>query len=326
MKAWVGERGAPVARYRQVDLPDPAPAPDEVVLRVHAAGLNLADRFPKRRHFEHSAALPAAIPGLEAAGEIEAVGRSVRSHRPGERVMAMLHGACAQYACAHESLLMSVPPGMSWTDAAAVPVSFLTAHDALVTNARLERGANLLVLGATTGVGLAALQIARRHGAALVAGSSRSAAKLERARELGLDLALLDAGAGVADRVLEATSGRGADVVLDHLGGRVLHDTLRATALGGRIVNVGRFAGTRGEIDLELLSLRRISLIGVSFRTRSLAEHAEVVSRFVAQHDADLASGALRPMVDRVYEFSDLPAAIERAAGGAQFGKLVLAI
>jgi NADPH:quinone reductase-like Zn-dependent oxidoreductase len=326
LKAWIGERSTSGTRYQLADLPDPVPGPEEVLLRVHAAGLNLADRFPKRSHFEHSPAAPAPIPGLEAAGEIVALGPAVQRHHVGERVMAMLHGACAPYACVHQSLLMRIPLAMSWTDAAAVPVSFLTAHDALVTNGRLEHGASVLVLGATTGVGLAAIQIARRHGAALVAGSSRSAAKLERARELGLDLALLDAGAGVADRVLEATSGRGADVVLDHLGGRVLHDTLRATAVGGRIVNVGRFAGTRGEIDLELLSLRRISLIGVSFRTRSLAEHAAVVSRFVAQHGADLASGALRPVVDRVYEFSDLPAAIERAACGAQFGKLVLTI
>jgi len=323
MKAWTGKREGSRATYRLEDMPAPAPSLDEVLLRVRAVGLNLVDRFAKRTHFMHSSPAPAAIPGMEVAGEIVAIGEAVQRFRKGDRVMAMVHGGCAEYVCAHEGLLLHIPFGMSWTDAAAVPVSFLTAHDALITNGRFRKGQSLLILGVTTGVGLAALQLARLHGASLIAGTSRSADKLERARSLGLQLGL-SSTTGLADAILNATSGQGADVVLDHLGARVLNETLRTTAIGGRVVNIGRYAGTRGEIDLELLALRRISLIGVTFRTRSLAEHAAVVSSFSSQHAADLATGALRPVVDTVFRFSDLPAAIERATRGEQFGKLVL--
>lgn len=326
MKAWIGERNAAGPRYSLGELAEPAPGPDEVVLRVHAVGLNLVDRFPKRAHFEHSPASPAAIPGMEVAGEIAALGSGVRDAKLGARVMAMVHGGCAEYTCAKRALLMPIPGGMSWTQAAAIPVSFLTAHDALVTQARLPASGSLLVQGVTTGAGLAAVQLARRHGARLIAGSSRSQEKLERTRALGLHLALLQGATGIADAVLAATGGRGVDVVLDHLGGRVLHETLRSTALGGRIVNVGRFAGTRGEIDLELLALRRIALIGVTFRTRSLEEHAAIVARFLAEHGGDLESGALQPVIDQVFDFDALPRAIERATRGEQFGKLVLAL
>jgi NADPH2:quinone reductase len=323
MKAWIGEGAGRQARYREADLPTPAPERGEVLLRVRAVGLNLVDRFPKRAHFSHTREAPAAIPGMEVAGEIEALGEGVSGRRAGERVMAMVQGGCVEHVCVHESLVMNVPPVMTWSDAAAIPVSFLTAHDALVTRGRFAPGNALLVQGATTGVGLAAVQLARLHGAALIAGTSRSAEKLERVRPLGLQLPIVS---GVAEAMLAATAGRGADVVLDHLGARVLDETLRATALGGRVVNIGRYAGTRGEIDLELLALRRISLIGVTFRTRSLEEHAAIVAEFARQHAADLEAGRLRPVIDRVMGFDELPAAIERAASGQQLGKLVLAL
>ena len=323
MKIWTGEREGSRPAYRLEDVPPPQPGLEEVLLRVRAVGLNLVDRFPQRAHFVHTPPAPAAIPGVEVAGEIVGIGEAAKGCREGDRVMAMVHAGCAEFVCAHQALLLPVPSGMSWTDAAAIPVSFLTAHDALITNGRFAKGQSLLVQGVTTGVGLAAVQLARLHGASLIAGTSRSPGKLERARPLGLQLGLTPT-MGLVDQIMNATAGRGADVVLDHLGARVLNDTLRATAIGGRVVNVGRYAGTLGEIDLELLALRRISLIGVTFRTRSLAEHAAVVSSFSLQHAADLASGALRPVVDSVFGFSDLPAAIERATRGEQFGKLVL--
>jgi len=322
MKAWIGEGAGRSAVFREATLPAPVPGAGQVLLRVRAVGLNLVDRFPKTQHFSHTPAATAAIPGMEAAGEIAALGEGVQGRRVGERVMAMVQGGCVEYVCVPASLAMSVPPAMSWTDAAAIPVSFLTAHDALVTNGRFARGNAVLVQGATTGVGLAALQLARLGGASLVAGTSRSAEKLERARALGLQLPITT---DIAEAMLAATAGRGADVVLDHLGARVLNETLRATAIGGRVVNIGRYAGTRGEIDLELLALRRISLIGVTFRTRSLEEHAGIVAKFVAQHAGDLEAARLRPAIDRVMAFDELPAAIERAASGQQFGKLVLA-
>ena len=305
MKAWIGEGAGRQAVFREAELPAPAPGRGEVLLRVRAVGLNLVDRFPKTSHFSHTRAAPAAIPGMEAAGEIGALGEGVHGRRVGERVMAMVQGGCAEHVCVHASLVMNVPAAMTWSDAAAIPVSFLTAHDALITRGRFARGNTLLVQGATTGVGLAAIQLARLHGASLIAGTSRSPEKLERVRALGLQLAIsTDA---VAEAVLAATAGRGADVVLDHLGARVLNETLRATAVGGRVVNIGRYAGTRGEINLELLALRRISLIGVTFRTRSLEEHAAIVADFAGQHAADLEAARLRPVIDRVMAFDECP-------------------
>ena len=325
MKAWTGERAGAHPAYRLEDLSQPVPGREQVLVRVRAVGLNLVDRFPKRAHFMHTPPSPAATPGMEVAGEITDVGEAVQGYCKGDRVMAMVHGGCAEYATAHQDLLMPIAPALSWTDAAAIPVSFLTAHDALVTNGQFRKGQSLLIQGVTTGVGLAAVQLARLHGASFIAGTSRSAEKLERTRSLGLELGLTST-AGVAEAILNATGGRGIDVVLDHLGARVLNETLRATATGGRVVNIGRYAGTRGEIDLEILALRRISLIGVTFRTRSLEEHAAVVSAFMLEHAADLARGALRPVVDKVFPFADLPQAIERASRGEQFGKLVLEI
>jgi NADPH2:quinone reductase len=315
MKTWIGERAKGAApAYRFEELPRPVPGPGEVLIRVRAVGLNLVDRFPKQQHFQHSAPSPAAIPGMEVAGEVVDGGR---------RVMAMVHAGCAEYTVAHESLLMPIPASMSWTDAAAIPVAFCTAHDALVTQGRFAAGQALLVQGVTTGVGLSVIQLARVHGAALVAGTSRSRTKLERARPFGMTLGIVY-GEGMADEMLDATGDRGADVVIDHLGARALRETLRATAIGGRVVNVGRYAGTRGEIDLETLALRRIHLIGVTFRTRSLKEHAAVVRAFMDQHANDLESGMLKPVIDSVLPFDQLPHAIARAERGEQFGKLVL--
>jgi len=244
-------------------------------------------------------------------------------------VMGMVQGGCASLVRLAAPLAMRVPEAMDWEVAAAIPVSCLTAHDALVTEGRCAPGAVVLVHAATSGVGMAALQLARLHGASLVAGSSASPAasgRLERLRPLGLDLALPEVYAGFADRVLAESSGAGADVVVDNIGGRILNETLRATALGGRIVDVGRLGGVEATLDLNLLALRRARLIGVTFRTRSLTEHAAVVSAFLADHATDLVAGRLIPPIDRVYPFSEAPIAVRRAGDGTRFGKVIIRV
>ena len=313
MKAWIGARESKAPSYHLEERGQPVAGERQVLLRVRAAGLNVVDRFSEPRIY-CTPALPAAIPGMEVVDEIA----------EGPRKASARWRWCMRAAGVRRRARGSphgIPPRMSWVEAAAMPVAFLTAHDALVTNGRFRKGQSLLIQGVTTGVGLAALQLARLRGAAIIAGTSRSAEKLERCRTLGLDLGMTT---DVAATVLGHTQGRGVDLVLDHLGGRVLDQTLRATAIAGRVVNIGRYAGTRGEIDLETLALRRITLIGVTFRTRSLAEHAAVVSAFMSDHGGRLESGVLRPVVDRVYPFSELPRAIERAGRGEHFGKLVL--
>lgn len=329
MRAWIGERIEKSARWHLAELPEPRPRAGEVLIRVRAVGLNRVDQWPKTSHFSHSDPAPAAIPGLECAGEIAALGEGVTDRRIGERVMAMVQGGAAETVRVHAALTMPVPQAMAWTSAAALPVSYLTAHDALIGQGRLQNGGNVLIHAVSSGVGIAALQIARLRGARFIAGSSGSAEKLDRlarpARPDGLDLALLDPYAGFADRLLEATAGHGADVVIDHIGGRILDETIRATALGGRVIDVGRFGGTRAEIDLDQLAVRRVSLIGVTFRTRTLAEHRAVIDAFLTDHADDLAQGRLAPVIDGVFAFDALPEAMARSASRAQFGKIVLA-
>lgn len=322
MRAWVGDDA--LGSFRLAELPEPAPGPGELVVEVRAAGINRVDQRPKTSHFAHSAPAPAPVPGLEAAGEVVAVGSGVTGFGVGDRVTAMVQGGCAERVRVHADLAIRIPGGMTWTMAAALPVSYLTAHDALVTSGRFPRGGSVLIHAVSSGVGIAALQLARLREAAVIAGTSGSAAKLERLRTLGLTLGLARPEAGFSAAVLDQTGGAGIDVVIDNVGGALLNETLRATALGGRVIDVGRLGGTDAAIDLNLLALRRITLIGVTFRTRSLAEHAGVVRAFLADHDVDLANGRLTPLIDRVFPFAELPAAIARGGSREQLGKIVV--
>ena len=326
MKAWIGSgRGADVT-YALHDLPLPGPGPDELLLRVKAVAVNRVDQYPTGKHFNHSAAAPAAIPGLEAAGELVAFGAGVQGFRQGERVTAMVQGGCAEFVTVRAAIAMRMPPSMSWIAAAAVPVSYLTAHNALATLGQLQRGGSLLIHAATSGVGIAALQLAVLRGASRIAGSSSSAAKLERLQGMGLSLPICDPYQGFVDAVCEHTGGRGVDVVVDNIGGRLLNDTLRCTAIGGTIVNVGRLDGIEASIDLNLHALRRVRLLGATFRTRSIEEHALVIRDFLDDHGSQLADGTLAPLIDSVFGFDELPAAIRRNLQREQLGKIVLEV
>lgn len=324
MKAWIGERQGTQSKYSLIELPQPIAKEGELLVRVQAIGLNRIDQEPKTAHFSHSDPAPASIPGLEAAGEIVGLHGNVGAFQQGDRVMAMVQGGCAEYVRVHHSLAMGVPKRLSWEEAACIPVSYLTAHDALITRARLAFGESVLIHAVTSGVGLAALQLAKRNGARFICGSSGSDGKLARTLDVGLDLGLLDPYAGFEEAVRQATGGRGVDVVVDSIGGKLLNETLRATALGGRVIEVGRFGGADAEIDLNLLAARRITLVGVTFRSRSLEEHAAIVRAFISDCAADLESGALAPVIDSVLPFDDLREAMSRKLRRDQYGKLVL--
>lgn len=324
MKVWVGSGAGAEVRFETTDIATPKPGPGEVLVRMKAAGINRVDQFPTLSHFSHSPPSPVAIPGLEAAGEVVDVGDGVAGYRGGERVAAMVQGGCAEFVRVNAALAIPVPDAMSWTSAAALPVSYLTAHNALFGLGQLPAGGSVLIHAVTSGVGIAALQLAALHGAALIAGSSSSADKLEKLRDLGLHLGLVDPYKGFAERVLESTGAKGVDVVVDHIGGVLLNQTMSCTKVGGAIVNVGRFGGIKAEIDLNVHAARRLRLIGATFRSRSLAEHADVVRAFLGDHGAALASGALTPMIDSVFSFDDLPAAVARSMAREQLGKIVI--
>ncbi len=306
------------------DLPRPSPGPEEVLVRVRYAGVNFADLYRAPRHFGTSDIQEAPIAGLEMAGEIAEVGSAVPAMKIGMRVMGAASGSYAEYCCIHHSLLMQVPDNLSWAQAAATSAVFMTAHDALVTNGEFKPGESVLVQAASSGVGIAAVQLARLLGAGMVIGTSGSPAKLEKLASLGLQHGIDSKSQDFVEEVLKATGGRGADVVIENIGGDTLPGDVRCAAVKCRIVNVGRLGKWVGELDLDEHSRKRIKLIGVTFRTRSVEEHAEVARRAAAVLLPALEAGTLRPVVDREFPLDAASQAQDYMRSGKHFGKLVL--
>lgn len=308
------------------DLPRPEPGPEELLIHVRSAGVNFADLYRAAKHFGTSVDAATAIAGLEMAGEVVDVGNAVRGVAVGTRVMGAASGAYAEFCCVHHSLVMPVPDRLTWTEAAATSAVFMTAHDALVTNGEFVAGEAVLVQAASSGVGIAAVQLARLLGAGLVIGTSGSPAKLERLARLGLQHGIHSRSHDFAQAVLELTDGRGVDVTIENIGGDTLPGDIRCAAVKCRIVNVGRLGRWTGELDLDEHSRKRIKLVGVTFRTRTLEEHAEVARRAAAVVLPALEAGTLRPVVDKVFPLDAASEAQDYMRSGKHFGKLVLQV
>jgi putative PIG3 family NAD(P)H quinone oxidoreductase len=308
------------------DVPAPEPGAGEVLVRVRASALNRADLMQREGRYPAPPRAPADVPGLEFAGEVARTGAGVSLWREGDRVFGLTAGgAHAEYAVAHERALAAVPEAMSWLEAAAVPEAFITAHDALVTQAATRPGDYVVVHAAGSGVGLAALQVARALGATSI-GTARTAEKLERAKDYGMadGIALGGGVEELAPRVAKLTRGHGADVVLDLLGGPYVAASLASLALKGRLILIGTIAGRRAELDLGLALSRRATIRGTVLRPRPLEEKILATRAFAAEVLPLLARGVLRPTVDSVFPLADVGAAHERMAGNATFGKVVL--
>ena len=313
--------------YREV--PDPTPRPGELLIRVRATGLNRADLAQRRGAYPRPATggdSALNIAGLEAVGEVAGLGEGVTDFAIVDRVMAMCAGGYAEYTTIDHRLAVRVPERLSWEEAAAVPVAYMTEHDALITNARLQAGESVLVHAASSGVGVAAIQIAKLWGAKPVMGTSGVTEKLAALAAQGLDHGINYRTENFADAVLAATNGAGVDVVIDHVGGPHFHDNMRCMALRGRLVSVGRLGGKMGELDLDFLALRRLHLIGVTFRTRTVAERVAITQRFAADLPPALADGRLRPLINRVFPLRDALAAQDYMASNGQIGKIVLTV
>ena len=325
MRAVIITRDDSGAPYPQVhDVAEVAPGPREVLVRVLAAGMNRADLSLKTGHFRAmTGSGPTGVAGLEMAGEIVGCGADVQGFRLGDRVMAMCSGAQAERVCVDERLLMRVPDGVDVLQAAAWPAALMTAHDALVTNGRLARGDHVLVQAASSVVGIAAVQLARLLGAEQVIGTSTSTDKWERLRALGVTLTVHN-GPTLEAAVREATHGHGVDVVIDHLGAPVLTENMASAAIGARIVSVGRMGGTAGAIDLDLLSLKRLSLVGVTFRTRTIDDVAALISRMLADVAPLLQGRRLHMPIDKVFALEDVAQAHAWMRSRQQFGKVIL--
>jgi NADPH2:quinone reductase len=311
----------------EVESP-PAPVADRVRVRVHAAGLNHADILQRRGSYPAPPGYPQNIPGLEFAGEVEAIGDAVGAWKIGDRVFGIIAGgAQAELVVVPESNLARVPTQLSWAEAGAMPEVFITAHDALFTRAGLQMGDRVLVHAAASGVGTAAVQLAHAVGAT-VYGTSRNADKLNRMRELklGMDesVAVGDAPAKFVEAVQKWTNGAGVDVILDLVGGSYFPPSLEALSIRGRIISVGTTAGAKSEIDLDLLKRKRAAIIGTMLRTRSIEEKADATRRFAAAVLPLVSRGWIRPVIDRVYPIDQVRDAHERLESNPSFGKIVL--
>ena len=312
---------------REVERPA-APTADRVLVRVRAAGLNRADILQRRGFYPAPPGAPQDIPGLEFAGEVVETGSEARAVRVGQRVFGVTAGgAQAEYVVVPESTLAIVPPNLDWHEAAAVPEAFITAHDALFTQAGLEMGERVAVHAAGSGVGLAAVQLARAAGAS-VFGTSRTAEKLERARGYGLDEAipLGDDPSVFARAVAELTGGAGVNVILDLVGGPYLQANLEALAPRGRLLLVGTTAGASAALNYGVVMAKRLRVIGTVLRARSTEEKATATRRFAAHVVPLLEREAVRPVIDKVYSLDEVRAAHERLESNASFGKIVLKV
>jgi len=319
--------GPEVFEIGEVETPS-LPTADRVRVRVRAAGLNRADVLQRQGYYPAPAGYPQNIPGLEFAGEVEAVGDEVRAWKIGQRVFGITAGgAQAEFVVAPENHLAEIPANLDWSEAAAVPEVFITAHDALFTRANLRPGETMLVHAAGSGVGTAAIQLTHAAGAAAF-GTSRTADKLERAKALGLSNAVAVGGdpQAMVAAVMEWTNGRGVDVIIDLVGGAYLGPNLDALASQGRLVLVGTTAGGKAPLDYHVAMAKRLTIMGTSLRGRSLEEKATATRLFSKQVVPLLAAGTVRPVIDQVYKMGEIRAAHERMESNESFGKIVLEI
>jgi NADPH2:quinone reductase len=295
------------------ETPVPRPAPGQLLVRVRAAGLNRGELL---RHGLTKPG-PAKIAGTEGAGEVE---------KTGERVMGRLPASFAEYALMDASDAIPVPPNLSWEEAAAIPITFLVVYDMLVQQGSLKSGEWLLVTGVSAGVGVAALLAGKALGAKVI-GTSGSQEKLEKLKNLGLDVALRTRKPDFHDAVLKATAGKGADLVVNSVGGSMFAECVRALGYEGRLATVGYVDGVmKSEIDIEALHSKRLRLFGVSNKMRNAAQRAVTVEGFKKDFLPLFASGRLKPVIDRVYDFKDLPEAKARMESDAHVGKIVVRI
>jgi len=347
MKALVFERhgGPEVLRYAEVAEPEPGPA--EVLVRVSACALNHLDLWVR-------AGLPGVpiplphIPGSDVAGVVARIGPGVTAVKPGQKVLLapgvscrkcppclagldnrcpqftnlgyLIDGGCAEFVRCPEVNCFPYPENLSFEQAAAVPLVFQTAWHMLVTRAQIEAGEEVLVLGAGSGVGSAAIQIAKLFGCRVI-GTGGSEAKLARARELGADECILHQkrGArtqGIKEEVRRLTGKRGVDIVFEHVGTATWEDSVASLARGGRLVTCGATTGYDAKVDLRFLFSRQLSVLGSYMGTKS--EFATVVKL--------VAAGRLRPVVDRSFPLKEGEAAHRYLEAGDQFGKVVLLV
>jgi NADPH:quinone reductase len=321
MKAAVlGAKGVELA-----DLPKPVPKPNEVLIRVRAASLNRADFLVASGHQHGAVGGVGARLGLECAGEIEAVGSEVQGFKAGDRVMSSAPGGHAEYAVTDWGRVHRIPANnMTYAQAACFPVALQTMHNAVVTAGRLKRGETLLIQGASSGVGLMGMQIGKLMGAALVMGTSTNPARRARLKEFGCDLALDSAAANWPEQAKQATGGKGVDLIVDQVSAGVANQNLKAVAVLGRIVNVGRLGGMTGEFNFDLHAFKRVDYIGVTFRTRTIEEVRAINRAMRADLWPAVEAGKLTLPIEKTFPLAQIAEALAMMGANRHFGKIVI--
>lgn len=324
MKAVVITRPGEPEVLELQERPDPVPGVSQVRIRIRASALNRADVSQRLGRYPAPPGVPADIPGLEYVGEIDLLGDGVTLWSPGQRVMGVVGGGGhAEYVCVHEREVITAPNGLDIESSAAIPEVFLTAYDAIFSQLRMTAGESLLVHAAGSGVGTAAIQLAKNAGLRTY-GTSRSREKLDRAAELGLDVSVHAQDDSWASRVIAQSGGRGVDGILDLVGAAYFKGNVEAIALRGRMIVVGLTAGSMSEVDLRRVMQKRMTIIGTLLRSRPLEEKIQLARAFSDRIVPMFEDGRLRPVIDRVMSFSEVREAHRLMESNETFGKIVL--
>jgi putative PIG3 family NAD(P)H quinone oxidoreductase len=309
------------------EVPRPEPGTGEVLVRVHAAALNRADIHQREGRYPAPPGWPRDIPGMEFAGEIAALGAGAHRWHEGDRVFGIAGGgAYAEYLVTHEDTLARVPKDMSWTDAAAVPEAFITAHDAL-RQAEMRAGDRVLIHAVGSGVGLAAVQLVRALGG-VAYGTARHQAKLDAARALGMEQGALvgDQAADLTGAFPALAAAGGANIVLDLLGGAYTGASVALMAPRGRLILLGTLAGPRTDLPLGPVLRGRLSIRGTVLRSRALEEKIAATREFETQVVPLLENGTVKATIDKIFPLDEVRAAHARMESNAGAGKIVLRI